>query len=102
MKYNQVLLIADVNIDILNVDRNSTYIYLIESLGFRILNSISTQNAARSTATTCTIIDHVISDLPNNLLSNPIQTIDISFSDHKALNTMCTIEHKKRNLINKV
>lgn len=86
LKFQKMLFIGDFNIDVLKLENSSNYMSLIESLGFRILNTLSKNHATRSTSSSATIIDHAITSLPESKFSKtPVELIETSLSDHKAL-----------------
>lgn len=86
LKFNKMLFVGDVNVDVLKQECSSHYINLIDALGFRILNMLSKNNATRYTRTSDTIIDHAITSLPEYQFGKiPIELIETSLSDHKAL-----------------
>lgn len=87
------VIIGDFNINILDVNSQTTKEYknLIALNGFKIVNKINLANATRVTATTHTLIDHVISSASVTGRCR-VKVADSAISDHRLL----YIEIKKK------
>lgn len=74
------------NLDILNTNNNTQmYKDLLESYNYRIINTVSSEFATRCTNFSSTLIDHIITDLPQFHFTSTVKVIESSLSDHKAL-----------------
>lgn len=90
------ILAGDLNIDLLKTDCVVTekYMDLLSSYGYNIRNQICVQFATRTAS--CSIIDHIMTNLPNECFAKPVEIIDISFSDHDALSLSCKIQKEPK------
>lgn len=84
-EHKRSLVFGDFNIDLLNKVDNKTRHYkaLLKESGYLILNRILKQFCTRETATTRSLIDHVLTNLPEANVH--LATVDSSLSDHKQI-----------------
>lgn len=86
---SRALIVGDVNLDLLkNASAIIDYKNSVESNGYQIQNTISPENATRTTTNTASILDHIITN--KNIVCN-LTLADHSISDHKIID----IEMKK-------
>lgn len=86
MTQKNMIAVGDFNINLLAENWYcDSYKSIIETSGYRLLNTISLESATRCTCTTCSLIDHAITDLMPELVPNCVEVIDTCLTDHKAL-----------------
>lgn len=92
-EHKRSIIFGDFNIDLLNTTDTKTKRYkaLISESGYCFLNRIAKKFSTRETATTSSLIDHVLTNLPNTNFH--LATVDSSLSDHKQI----YVEIKKYN-----
>lgn len=80
----RALVFGDFNVDLLSSDRSTTaYRQVVKENGFSIINKINKQYSTRETNSTNTILDHVSTNLKQNLFHLAITESDMS--DHKQI-----------------
>ncbi|CAK1585636.1 unnamed protein product [Parnassius mnemosyne] len=80
----RAIVLGDFNLDLLNTNNNIiNYLRTIEESGYEILNKVEKEYCTRETATTHTILDHVCTNLNNNMFS--LSILESSLSDHKQI-----------------
>lgn len=83
LSHKNSIIMCDSNINLLNetCDNTLNYTDLLNSLGYKIFNTLDKASATRSTS--ATIIDHAFSNATLDFFQLSIQ--DCSFSDHRSL-----------------
>lgn len=94
--YSNSLIVGDFNINILNNNNSlvDEYLNSLSMYGFQVLNKVHPKFSTRSTDTTSTILDHLITD--NNIYKYKFAISDVSFSDHKFILLNINTNNKKR------
>lgn len=103
-EHKKMIIVGDMNINLLQDSTTCTnYKTMLETYNYKNLNNISEDFPTRSTATSCSIIDHVISDFPLSRTPKEIRLLDTYISDHKALlfEVEINVSKKKSQIITK-
>lgn len=77
------IIVGDMNIDLMQKNRHREYRDSIDDFDFRILNKINQRSATRIGDTSCTIIDHVLTNYED--LSHNVSIRNTHFSDHRQI-----------------
>lgn len=94
--YKEFLLVGDFNTDILSLTSAcKNFKNLLNSYKCEFLNTASPSFATRTTTTTATIIDHMITNLSSKYFEEPIKIIETHLSDHKVLMLRMTVKVEK-------
>lgn len=101
-QHKNLLLLGDMNYDLLTPSNSvvEDYENLVSSYYFRILNQITPNMATRTTESSASLIDHIISDLdPQNF--NHCMINDNILSDHRMILLNLTMSSTRNSMNNK-